>query len=100
METRQMTQIFLSTFFALTVCNIDFFYLKIVKIYFDVVLLWSILICKIPQFWAQTTNSTMHHPFPEHRHPEVTKNPLCLVPRVESKKGISSWASRSLCSFL
>ena len=38
MKTRQMTSIFSSTFSALTVSNIHFFYLKIVKIHFDVVL--------------------------------------------------------------
>ena len=35
METRQMSPIFSSTFSTLTVCNIHFFNLEIVKIYFD-----------------------------------------------------------------
>ena len=57
-ETRPMTTIFLSTFSALTVCNILFFYLKIVKIYFDVIPpLWSILVCKTTQFCAKANNS-------------------------------------------
>ena len=37
METRPMTPLFSSTFSALTVWNIHFFYLKIVKIYFDMI---------------------------------------------------------------
>ena len=57
METRQVIPFFSSTFSALTVCN-TFLYLKIVKIHFHVVPpLWSILVCKIPQFWAKATDS-------------------------------------------
>ena len=37
-------------------------------------LLWSILVCKIPQFLQKLLIWTAHQTFPESRHPEVTKN--------------------------
>ena len=36
--------------------------------------LWSILVSKIPQFWAKATASEDHHTLLESRHPEVTEN--------------------------
>ena len=36
--------------------------------------LWSILVCKVPQFWANLPIRTAHYTFLENRHPEVTKN--------------------------
>ena len=36
--------------------------------------LWSILVCKIPQFWAKVTDSAARNVFLESRHSEVTKN--------------------------
>ena len=61
--------------------------------YFHVVLLWSILVYKIPQFWAKAIDPDSPRTFLERRHPEVTKNlKLCFVPQGEpKKKGISSW---------
>ena len=56
METRQMIPSFLSTFSPLTVCNIYFLHLEMMKIYFHVIHLWSILVYKIPQFWAKAAN--------------------------------------------
>ena len=57
METRQMTPSFLSTFSPLTVCNIYFLYLEMMKIYFYVIHLWCFLVNKIPQFWAKAANA-------------------------------------------
>ena len=50
--------------------------------------LWSILVCKIPQFWAKATDSDItHHTFLESRHPEITKNPYhVLSPEWSQKK--------------
>ena len=56
MKTRQMTHFFLSTFSALTVCNIHFYIWKWSKFIFLWSHLWPILVCKIHQFWAKATN--------------------------------------------
>ena len=48
METRQMAPFFSSTFFALTFCNIHSYIWKNSKFIFYMVLLWPILVCKIP----------------------------------------------------
>ena len=45
---------FLSTFSAQTVCNIHFWIWKYSKFVFICSRLWSILICKIPQFSAKS----------------------------------------------
>ena len=50
-----------------------------VKIHFHVILFWSILVCKIPQFWAKATDWIAHHTFLESRHPKVTKNPYYVL---------------------
>ena len=50
-ETRQMTQFFSSTFWALTVCDIYFCIWKMSKFVFMGSPLWSILVCKIPEYW-------------------------------------------------
>ena len=50
-ETRQMTQFFSSTFWALTVCDIYFCIWKMSKFVFMGSSLWSILVCKIPEYW-------------------------------------------------
>ena len=50
-----------------------------VKTYFHVVLLWSILVYKIPQFWAKATDPDSH--------PELTKTPsYVLFPKGSQKK--------------
>ena len=54
METRQMTLFFSSTFSNLTVCNIHFWIWKNSKFIFMWSPLWSILVCKIPQFLAKS----------------------------------------------
>ena len=54
METRQITPIFSSTFSDLTVCNIHFWIWKYSKFIFMWSPLWSILVCKIPQFLAKS----------------------------------------------
>ena len=51
---------------------------------------WSILVCKIPQFWARLPIQTMHHTFLESRHPEVTKNPYYVLSREWSQKKVSA----------
>ena len=50
-ENKTNETIFHSTFWALTVCDYSFLYFKIVKIHFHGVLLSSILVCKIYEFW-------------------------------------------------
>ena len=91
METRAMTPFFSSTFSALTVFNIHFLYLKLVKIYFHVAPFCFILVSKIPQFWTKTTNSDSPLCFSRKGHPEVIHVMLC--PPRGAKKGISSWTS-------
>ena len=54
METRQMTPFFSSTFSDLTVCNIHFWIWKYSKFIFMWCPVWSILVCKIPQFLAES----------------------------------------------
>ena len=66
--------IFSSTFSALPVFNIHFWIWKYLKLIFKL-LLWSILVCQIPQFFCQKLLlRTAHHTFLESRHPELTKN--------------------------
>ena len=50
-ETRQMTPFSPSTFWALTICDIHFCTWKMSKFVFMGSPLWSILVCKIPEFW-------------------------------------------------
>ena len=64
-----------------------------VKIHFLVFTLWSILVCKIPQFWGKATNSDSHHIVLESRQPEVTK---IDKPQGELKKDISLWTNTSV----
>ena len=68
METRQMTPFVSSIFSALTVCNIHFLNWKYSKFIF----MWSILVCKIPQFLAKSYRFV--YTFLESRHSEVTEN--------------------------
>ena len=49
---------------------------------------WSILICKIRQFWAK--NITAHHTFLWSKHPKVTKNPYYYLFAKESLKKVSA----------
>ena len=59
-----------------------FLKLKILKIRFNVVPLWSILVCKISHFFFRKLPiQTAHHNFLESRHPEVTKNLYYLSTR-------------------
>ena len=51
-ETRQMTPFSPSTFWALTICDIHFCTWKMSKFVFMGSPLWSILVCKIPEFWG------------------------------------------------
>ena len=50
-EIRQMTPFFFMYFLSFNCLWYWFLYLKIVKIHFHGVLLSSILVCKIPEFW-------------------------------------------------
>ena len=61
-----------------------------VKTYFHVVLLWSILVYKIPQFWAKATDPDRPRFFLERRHPEVTKNPSNVLSPKGSQKKLSA----------
>ena len=51
--------------------------------------LWSILVCKVPQFWEKATTSEAHHTFLETRHPEVTKNSYYVLSPEWSQKMVS-----------
>ena len=55
-QNGNMKIIFHVLFFTLTVCNIHFYIWKSSKFIFMWSSLWSILVCKIPYFWALTTN--------------------------------------------
>ena len=48
--------------------------------------LWSILVCKIPQFWEKATDLENHHTFLESRHPDVTGNRYYIFPPRAKKK--------------
>ena len=55
-------------------------------------LFWSILVCKIPQFWAKATDSdSPSYFFLESRHPEVTKNPYDILYPKGSQKKVSAY---------
>ena len=88
-ETRQMTH-FLSTFLTLTVCNIHFYIWKWSKFIFLWSPLWSILVCKIPQFWAKATDLDSpgrgHYTFLESKQLEVTKIQIMFCPARGAKK--------------
>ena len=85
METRQMTPFFIY-FFCSNCLQYSFLYLKMVKIHFLVAPLWSILVCKIPQFWGQATDSDSHHIFLESWQTEVTKIHIMFCPPRRVKK--------------
>ena len=65
-----------------------------VKTYFHVVLFWSILVYKIPQFWAKATDPDSPRNFLERRHlrvTKVTKNlSYVLSPKGSQKKNLSA----------
>ena len=48
--------------------------------------LWSILVCKIPQFGQKLLIWEAHHTFLERRHPEVTKNLYYVLSTEGSQK--------------
>ena len=96
METRQMTPIFSSTFSALTV---TFFIWKQSKFILMWSPLWSLLVCKILQFWAKASNSDIIL-FYKVDTPRLLKIHIMFCLSSGAKKGISSWTSRTLCSFL
>ena len=52
--------------------------------------LWSIRVCKLPQFWEKIPILTTHHTFLESRHPEVTKNPYYVLFPKGAKKKVSA----------
>ena len=54
METREMTPYFSNTFTALIVCNIHFWTWKYLKSIFMWSLIWSIRVCKTPQFLTKS----------------------------------------------
>ena len=58
--------------------------------------LWSILVCKIPQFWAKLPIRTAHHTFLEIRHAGLLKIHIMFCPLRGAKKGISSWTNTSV----
>ena len=52
--------------------------------------LWSILVCKIPQFWEKLPIRSTHHTFLESRQPEVTKIPYYVLSPEGSQKKVST----------
>ena len=89
MKTREMTSFFSCTFSALNICNTHFAIWKYSKFLFMRSPLWSILVCKIPQFWAKSINLDSPSYF---SYPEVTKNSYyVLFLKASQKKGIRSW---------
>ena len=94
LETRQMTPFLSSTFYAPTVCNIHFYIWKSPKFIFMWSPLWSILVSKIPQFWAKATNSANPSYFSRKLIPwGYEKSILCFVPRVKPKNYSGSWTT-------
>ena len=82
-----MTQFFSSILSALTVCNIHFCIWKYSKFIFMWSPIWSILICKICQFWEKATYMDGHQTFLERAQFEVTKNLYyVLSPRGAKKR--------------
>ena len=92
METRQMTPFVSFTFFALSVRNIHFLNLKIVKIRFDVVPapLGPFWYVKYLNFWQKLPIRIIHHTFLESKHPEITKNPYYVLSPSWSQKTVSA----------
>ena len=94
METRQMTPFFSSSFSALTVCNIHFYIWKYSKFIF----MWSILVCKISQFWAKATDSNSPSYFSRKKTLRLLKIHIMFCPPGGVKKGSNSWnISLSIC---
>ena len=62
--------------------------------------LWSILVCKIPQFWAKLPLRTAHHTFLESRQPELTKNSYNVLPTWGSQKKVSAHGLHLLIAVL
>ena len=53
---------------------------------------WSMLVCKMPQFRAKATDSDSPSYFSKSRHHEITRNSsYVLSPEESQKKGISSY---------
>ena len=52
--------------------------------------LWSILVYKIPQFWAKAMIQKAHHTSLEGRQPEVTKNLYHVLSSLGIQKKVSS----------
>ena len=85
-ETIQMTPFFSSTFSALAVCNIYFWNWKYSKFIFMWSPFWSILVCKMPQFFGQKLPiRAAHYTFLQSKHSEVTKNVHYVLPPTGSK---------------
>ena len=80
-ETWQ-TNPFLSTSSALTISNIHFYIWKWSKFIFLWSSLWSILVCKMPQFWAKAQIHIIHM---------LLKSISSFVPQEDPKKCISLW---------
>ena len=61
-----------------------------VETYFHVVVLWSILVYKISQFWQKATDPDSPRASLERRHPDVTKNPSYVLSPKGSQKKVSA----------
>ena len=101
METRRLTPFLLSSFSVLTVCNIYFVFENSQNSFSCCPPLWSMLVCKIPQFLAKNYRFRqliilfLGTRMLESRHPEATKIHITFCSPTGAKYpfflGSSSW---------
>ena len=85
-----MTPIFSSIFSALTALTFIFSFENSQNLFSCCLPLYSIVVCKTPQFWAKATDSDNASCFSESRHPKVTKNPYYILSLEWSQKNVSA----------
>ena len=61
---------------------------------------WSVLACKIPQFWAKATDSDEPSYFLEIRHFEVTKTPYYVLSPEWSQKSVTAHGLSGIVSLI
>ena len=96
---------FSSTFWALTACDIHFCIWKLSKFIFMRSALWSILVCKIPEFWRWKLRNQNVFPFDSgNMHIEKSKKPgftFSIGLRINSKISRAiSWSNSTYPYFI
>ena len=93
-ETRQMTPFLSSTFWVLTLYDIYFYIWKMSKFVIIGFPLWSILVCKIPEFWKWKLWYQNFVPFNSGDiHIKESKEPgFIFFNRVENQICLISWS--------